>query len=104
MTYNREYDEEDREAGGLLLRETFPKARKDHTCGTCHRGIPKGTTYAVHVFIAEGDFGTYRTCLDCFHGDYGDYGDPYQYPEEDQTTQAATVTPTDTVPPTESQQ
>jgi len=49
--------------------ETFPRARKEHTCGACGDRIPGGHRYA-RVFIresADGDCYTVKRCLRCQH-------------------------------------
>jgi hypothetical protein len=39
--------------------------RKPFLCCECKREVPKGKPYEKSVMKYEGDFYTYRTCMDC---------------------------------------
>ena len=41
------------------------KARKTHKCCACHRSIEPGEEYEYVSGIWDGDFDTYKTCIDC---------------------------------------
>lgn len=44
---------------------SYAKARKVYRCCECHRDIAKGQEYERQVGKWEGDFYTYKTCMDC---------------------------------------
>ena len=45
--------------------ETYPKARKEHTCCECLSVIAKGEKYQLFEGVWDGEFSRYRTCLIC---------------------------------------
>lgn len=47
--------------GDPIIRE----ARKEHKCCECARVIPKGEKYEVFEGSWDGEFSTYKTCIDC---------------------------------------
>jgi hypothetical protein len=44
-----------------------PKARKNHHCCECAGKIKIGEVYFQHCGVWEGDFFTYKNCVDCYH-------------------------------------
>lgn len=48
-----------------LLRESRPKARKDHHCSCCTGLIPAGTTYGRETLIYDGRIYDWLTCDGC---------------------------------------
>lgn len=63
-------------SGGLIKN-----SRKDHFCSGCYRRIPKGTLSYISNSIYEGDFSSFRSCLDCEEyinsADAKDWGDGF---------------------------
>jgi len=53
------------DGGPEFIRETLPKARKIHLCSECHSKIQPGSIYERAEGVWDGDFRTYKTCLDC---------------------------------------
>ena len=48
-----------------FMREETPVARKSYKCCECQREIVKGEKYERVVGKWEGDFATFKTCMDC---------------------------------------
>ncbi len=48
-----------------VLSATQPAARKPHKCIECFRTINPGEQYDRHEGILEGEWMTYKTCLQC---------------------------------------
>jgi hypothetical protein len=48
-----------------FVATTRPKARKDHRCDECGGWIRAGELHDHIVGKWAGEFGTYRTCMDC---------------------------------------
>jgi hypothetical protein len=65
-----------------VYRESFPKARKEHTCYECRRSINKGQTYHYAEGCWVGKFSRYKTCKPCddlrhelrYEGEYASFG------------------------------
>ena len=51
--------------GPEFHKTTMPRARKEHRCGECGRTIMPLERYENINGVWEGDFSTYKTCLDC---------------------------------------
>lgn len=49
----------------MLLKQTRPKARKEHKCTECKRVIKQGESYLYEVTLYDGDLDTWKTCSDC---------------------------------------
>ena len=50
----------------MILRESEPRARKDHRCNYCGRVIPKGEQHMYSVGFVYGDFNYYRAHYNCY--------------------------------------
>lgn len=50
-----------------FYNERVVKARKPYTCCECHRPINKGQQHRLATGKWEGELGSYRTCMDCYH-------------------------------------
>jgi len=48
-----------------LLKDSMPKARKDHRCSECGRTIGKGEKYKYEVGIWENSLDVFKTCNQC---------------------------------------
>jgi hypothetical protein len=48
-----------------VLSMRWPRARKPHKCGECHRVIEPGERYNIHAGTYEGEFVTHKTCEHC---------------------------------------
>lgn len=59
------YDEDDGRPVSRLLSETRPKARKDHDCSTCSRGVAAGQRYRRRFFLVDGEAFTEKVCGLC---------------------------------------
>lgn len=44
---------------------TYPVARKDHKCDTCHRAIDKGEPYRRQFCVWDGSGYQWKQCLHC---------------------------------------
>lgn len=55
----------DHDCGAELMEETLRTARKIHRCCECGKTIQIGETYEYVKGMWEGDWNTYKTCLDC---------------------------------------
>ncbi len=51
--------------GPEFSETTYPVARKTHRCTECYRDIKHGEKYEKCTGVWEGDFETYKTCIDC---------------------------------------
>lgn len=51
--------------GAVFLEELTPIARKQHICFECGRTIQKGEKYELARGLWDGNFLTFKTCLDC---------------------------------------
>lgn len=54
-----------------ILKETEPKARKDHVCDWCGNKIKAGTKYFYQVCTVDGDFQTVKYHPECKDIVYG---------------------------------
>lgn len=48
-----------------LVVDSYPHARKDHTCDTCLNTIKRGEVYWNSKMLYDGYFTTYKTCMFC---------------------------------------
>lgn len=48
-----------------FYKETYPTARKKHICTECGRIILPGEKYTNEKVKWEGEFNTFKTCIDC---------------------------------------
>jgi len=53
------------EGGPEFIKETTPVARKEHICSECRKKIQIKEKYERAEGVWDGDFRTYKTCLDC---------------------------------------
>lgn len=56
-----------------LGEDRHHRARKEHTCSTCSRGIKPGQVYRRRRFIVDGEPTTEKVCDLCESEEYG-YG------------------------------
>jgi len=48
-----------------FLKDTWPKARKEHLCSDCGETIRKGEKYNCLVTVFDGDLVPYNICKSC---------------------------------------
>lgn len=67
-----------------VYNETYPKARKTHTCEACEENIPPGGRYARVFTLFNGTAETYKRCLRCqaLHEHLRRLGDYDCWPDE----------------------
>jgi hypothetical protein len=71
-----------------VWRESRPKARKAHWCGTCGRAIPVGEVYGRVSCVIDGSAWSEACCLECdadrveFGGEHGVMLSPSSFGEE----------------------
>jgi len=68
-----------------FFNESFPVARKEHTCCECRETIPKGSKYQYVAGKWDGYFDTFKTCMGCYRvrEDYFSSGCPFEYLKEE---------------------
>jgi hypothetical protein len=72
MSHYSDYDDE--RIPCVMLGETRRhRARKEHPCSTCSRGIKVGTVYRRRRYIVDGEPTTEKVCDTCEAEEYG-YG------------------------------
>ena len=48
----------------VIIRKSYPRARKEHRCSQCDQMITVGWRYALTVYLIDGEFGWDRTHYD----------------------------------------
>jgi hypothetical protein len=52
-------------SGDFFGQRTYPKARTDHRCATCHRTIDKGEAYSRSFCVFDCMAYAWKQCLHC---------------------------------------
>jgi hypothetical protein len=53
-----------------LLRDGFHRARKEHTCTRCKKGIKPGDTYRSQFWLVDEEPWHDKTCRSCLDEEY----------------------------------